>query len=128
MILLIDTSTATCKIWLVDSSKTYAHEWEAGRSLARDLLAYLRDRLREHETTFADISGIGMFLGPGSFTGLRIGMTVMNTLAAELHVPIVGATGDDWRAATQKRLAAGESDEIVVPEYGGEANITKPRK
>lgn len=69
-----------------------------------------------------------VYKGPGSFTGLRIGITVFNTLAYANTWPIVGVTGDDWRQLGVKRLENKENDEIVLPEYGGEANITTPRK
>lgn len=127
MILLLDTSTPVCKMWL-HLEKVHTYEWQADRTLARDLLGYLRDRLAEHGAQFSDISGIGVFRGPGSFTGLRIGMTVLNTLADSLVVPIVAEAGENWREVAVRRLDSGESDHIVLPEYGGEANITKPKK
>lgn len=127
MILLLDTSTPVCKLWLYGEQE-FAYEWQADRTLARNLLGYLRDRLSEHDAQFSDILGIGVFRGPGSFTGLRIGITVLNTLADGLAAPIVGETGEQWRETALKRLRDGESDRIVLPEYGGEANITRPRK
>lgn len=69
-----------------------------------------------------------MFRGPGSFTGLRIGLTVANTIASAQSLPIVGATGDEWQQQSIDRLSRGESDTIVLPEYGSGARITKPRK
>jgi len=66
--------------------------------------------------------------GPGSFTGLRIGITVFNTIADTNNVPIVGETGDSWQDKAIMRLENGENDHVVLPEYGSEANITKPRK
>jgi len=74
------------------------------------------------------VTGLVVYQGPGSFTGLRIGITVFNTLAYTNKWPIVGTTGDNWRQAGIQRLEQGENDEIVLPEYGGEANITTPRK
>lgn len=128
MILLIDTSTPLCRVWFVDGETTHAYEWQADRTLARDLLGYLRDRLAEHEANFATLKGIGVFRGPGSFTGLRIGMTVANTLADSLRIPIVGEVGDSWYTTVLRRLQSGESDGIALPEYGREARITTPRK
>lgn len=128
MIVLLDTSTGLCKLTLIDGESRYDSEWQADRTLARDLLEYLRDRLAEHGWTFHDIDGIGVMKGPGSFTGLRIGLTVMNTIASDRQLPIVGETGEDWQQRALDRLEAGQSDELVMPEYGGEANITKPRK
>jgi tRNA threonylcarbamoyladenosine biosynthesis protein TsaB len=113
---------------LIDGEHQYDYTWEANRTLARDMLAYLRDSLAEHGATFDDISGIGVFRGPGSFTGLRIGLTVLNTIATDQNVPIVGSTDDDWRAVCETRLQHGENDQIVLPEYGGDAHVTAPRK
>lgn len=113
---------------LVRDADRWAYEWGAGRSLAKDMLAFLRDALSEHGAEFRDIDGIGVFRGPGSYTGLRIGLTVLNTLAAAEKIPIVGATGEDWVQRVEQRLAAHESDHVVLPEYGGDAHVTQPRK
>lgn len=128
MIILLDTSTPICKLTLVDGEWRGNYEWPADRSLAKGLLGYINDRLSENDKTWRDISGLGVFKGPGSFTGLRIGITVMNTLADSLKRPIVGATGDDWQTKALGALLSGSDEQIVLPEYGGEANITKPRK
>jgi tRNA threonylcarbamoyladenosine biosynthesis protein TsaB len=128
MIVLLDTSTPVCKLSFVDGDWRYDDEWESGRTLAKRLLSYLHDNLQKHGKAWTDISGIVAFKGPGSFTGLRIGLTVLNTLADSESVPIVGTTGDDWQSAGIARLKKGENDELVMPEYGGEPHITTPRK
>lgn len=102
--------------------------WQADRQLARDMLAFLRDKLALQNKTFSDIAGIGVYRGPGSYTGLRIGITVMDTIATSNNVPIVGAIGDHWVEACLVRLEKGEDDKLVLPEYGGDANVTQPRK
>lgn len=128
MIILLDTSTPTCKLTLVEAAESHEVSWEAGRELAGGLLKFLQTELEKLGKTWHDIEAIGVFLGPGSFTGLRIGMTVMNTMADSLNVPIVGATGSDWQSIALERLKSGQNDKILIPEYGSEANITKPRK
>ena len=55
-------------------------------------------------------------------------MTVANTLADSLNIPIAGATGEDWQKVALKKLRAGENEKIVMPEYGAAAHITAPRK
>lgn len=128
MILLFDSSGMEVELVLVDGENAYEYRWLAGRSLAKDMLAYMRDRLAEHGATFDSITAIGVNSGPGSYTGLRIGLSVLNTLAEAQSVPIVGAIGDEWRATCLGRLRDGQSDGIVMPFYGGEANVTVPRK
>ncbi|MCA9338352.1 tRNA (adenosine(37)-N6)-threonylcarbamoyltransferase complex dimerization subunit type 1 TsaB [Candidatus Saccharibacteria bacterium] len=128
MKLLIDTSTPTCNLYIVDESGTTHVSFEAGRELAHNLLGWLEDQLAERGATWQDITGLGVMRGPGSFTGLRIGITVFNALADSLNAPIVGAMGDDWQAECTKRLAVGENDKIVLPFYNSDANITTPRK
>ena len=128
MILFLDTSTPVCKLSFVDGDWRYDDEWEAGRTLAKELLGYLQDHLAKNQKTWADISGVVAFKGPGSFTGLRIGLTVLNTFADSEKVPIVGATGDDWQASGLARIEAGENDQLVMPEYGADPHITTPRK
>lgn len=128
MIVLLDTSTPTCRLTLVQDDARHEYSWEAGRALARDLLRFLDDSLAKNGAGLKDITAIGVMKGPGSFTGLRIGLTVMNTLADDLKLPIVGATGDNWQQAALDRLLRHETDELVLPFYGAGPNITTPRK
>ena len=130
MIFALQTSDATCNFALLDAKGVvYArHAWEAGRSLAQDLLRHIDDFLEEHNHKVSAIEGIVVFKGPGSFTSLRIGCTVMNTYADVLQVPIVGMTGDEWLSNGYERIQKGDNDQIIVPEYGSLPTITLPRK
>jgi tRNA threonylcarbamoyladenosine biosynthesis protein TsaB len=128
MIVLLDTSTPICKLTFVDEGRYDSVEWQADRQLAHGLLQYLFEQLQARQLSWTDISGIGVMQGPGSFTGLRIGLTVVNTLADAQQIPIVGATGNDWREQVIEALTRGENQKIVLPFYGSDATITKPRK
>ena len=128
MILLLDTSTPECRLTFVEGDWRYDARWEANRELAKGLLEYIQLQLKSQNKSWEDLTGLGAFKGPGSFTGLRIGITVLNTVAYSEGIPIVGETGEAWQQCAVERLLKGESDKIVLPEYGGEANITQPRK
>ena len=108
--LYLDTSTPTTILRLNDTE--YSHHF--ANDLAEGLLAYLHDKLADQGSTFHDITDITFMSGPGSFTGLRIGTTVVNTLAHELHIPLYDHHGQSHR--------------IIVPDYGRPANISTPRK
>lgn len=124
MIILLDTATPICRLTVVEETGQRQYEWPADRQLARGLLRFLD----QATGGLANITGIGVFRGPGSFTGLRIGLTVANTLAESLMVPIVGTTGPSWQQQALNQLADQQNHCLVVPLYGAQANITKPRK
>ena len=128
MILLLDTSTPECRLTFVDGDWRYDAKWEANRDLAKGLLEYIQTQLEGQGKTWKDLTGLAAFKGPGSFTGLRIGITVLNTVSYSEGIPIVGEVGEKWQETAIQRLLSGESDKVVLPEYGGEANITQPRK
>jgi tRNA threonylcarbamoyladenosine biosynthesis protein TsaB len=128
MIVLLDTSTPVCKLTFVEGESRQTVEWQADRELAKGLLKYIDDQLGARNCAWADIKGIGIFKGPGSFTGLRIGMTVMNTVADSESIPIVSATGGDWQEQAIAALRDGRDEKLALPFYGREAHITKPRK
>lgn len=129
MILLLDTSTPTCRLTIASADgKLHQAEWQADRKLALGLHEFVRSELASVGAEWHDLTGLGVYRGPGSYTGLRIGLTVMNTLASSLGVPILGGEGNDWKDQVLTGLADGANDKIVLPEYGGTANITRPRK
>lgn len=128
MILLLDTSTPVCRAVLITGEQRIERDWQADRTLAKHLLKFLTELLAETGHSIHDLTGIGVMTGPGSFTGLRIGLAVCNTLADGLQIPIVGARGDDWQQQAVTRLHGGENDRIVLPHYGSAAHITQPRK
>lgn len=117
-----------CKLTFMEDQSHIDVEWEANRELANGLLGFLQTELEKNQKTWQDIDGIGVFQGPGSFTGLRIGITVLNTMADALNTPIVGAMSENWQKLAIEKLHAGKNEKIVLPFYGSEANITKPRK
>ena len=128
MIILLDTSTPICKLTFIDGTKRQDDEWQSNKILAKGLLSHLDKLLKMQSKTWSDITAIGVFKGPGSFTGIRIGLTVMNTIADALEVPIVGGRGNRWQDETLAKIHAGKNEKIVLPLYGGDAHITTPRK
>lgn len=128
IILTIRTDKPEAEIGLYDGQKELGYEtWQAHRALAETLHGRIRDLLAGHGKKLQDVQGIVCFKGPGSFTGLRIGLTVANALAYALKVPIVSETGENWREKGIGRLLGGESETLALPEYGGEVHITRPK-
>ncbi len=130
MILALRTDKPQVEIKLYEAGGKLLHEysWQADRTLARDLLKVLIEQLKAAGGDFSSLKGVVVYEGPGSFTGLRIGLTVANTIAYAQDIPIVGAKDEDWVAAGISRLDGGESDRIVLPHYGAEANISVQKK
>ena len=110
MKLYLDTSTDTCILRLDDSE----YHWKSGRDLAEGLHKFIFDKLQENHATWQDISEITFMSGPGSFTGLRIGATVVNALADQLNIPLFDHHGT--------------RHQIIIPDYGRPANVTPPKK
>ncbi len=128
-VLTIRTDNPEAELGLYDGDKQLAYEaWQAHRELSATIHKKLEATLQAQSKKLEDVQGIVCFNGPGSFTGLRIGLTVGNALAYGLGVPIVGAMGDDWRRDGIAALARGDNDTIVMPEYGAEPHITLQKK
>lgn len=129
IILTIRTDKPEAEMGLFENDKKLAYQkWEAHRQLADTIHQKLDKILNQLSIGLEDIDGIVVFKGPGSFTGLRIGITVANTLAYAQNIPIVAKTRQDWIKEGINDLMAGKNDKIALPEYGAPANVTKPRK
>jgi len=91
MILAIDTATQYAGLALYNQSGLCAEEtWFAGRNHTIELTPRLERMLENANLTIADLSALAVALGPGSFTGLRIGLAVAKGLALPHKLAVVG--------------------------------------
>jgi tRNA threonylcarbamoyladenosine biosynthesis protein TsaB len=128
-ILTIRTDKPEAEIGIYSGGQQVAYKaWHAHRELAETLHAAIRDLLKGNDMTMKDLDGIVCYKGPGSFTGLRIGLTVANAISYAEDIPIVGETGDDWQGRGNGRIEDGANDKVVMPEYGADVHITTPKK
>lgn len=128
MIVFLDTSSSECKLSVLDGELWHNYEWEAGRGLAKGLHSFIIEKLTSLGKKLEDIDYFAVFEGPGSFTGLRIGISVANSLAESLSKPIVGSRGEDWQSQALSKIKNNLNDKMVIPFYGSEFKITPPRK
>src|ERR1019366_326519 len=97
LLLTMRTDKPDAELGLYEDEKQLKYEtWAAHRELAETIHQKLADMLIAQGRTLRDVEGIVVFKGPGSFTGLRIGITVANTLAYSLGLPIVATEEPQW--------------------------------
>jgi len=91
MLLAIDTSTDSAGLALVQDGRTLAEAtWRCGQNHSVELLPRLTQLLQEARTELQSVSCILVAKGPGSFNGLRVGLSTAKGLAFSLDIPIIG--------------------------------------
>jgi tRNA threonylcarbamoyladenosine biosynthesis protein TsaB len=129
LILIIRTDKPQAEIGLYqDAEKLSYYTWEAHRQLAETIHLKIKEQLADYGKQIHDLNAIAVYKGPGSFTGLRIGISVANALAESLSVPIIGMTGNEWVMHAITHLLTGENEKIIMPEYGAPVHITLPKR
>lgn len=129
LVLTIRTDKPESEVGLFDDvRKIDGFCWEAHRQLAESLNTKINELLNKNNKKIKDIEGLVVYGGPGSFTGLRIGISTANAISYALSIPVLGVNGEGWDRSGIKQLKQGSSDGIVMPNYGADANITLPRK
>lgn len=95
MILCIDTCTEHAGVALVQKTRAVYKPLPQGR-YAESLLAIIDKVFKSAKAKPADLTGVLVIKGPGSFTSLRVGIAVANQFAHQLKIPIVGLRTDEW--------------------------------
>jgi len=93
MLLAIDTSTDSAGLALVRNGGTLAEAtWRCGQNHSVELLPRLTQLLQEAKAELQSVSCILVAKGPGSFNGLRVGLSTAKGLAFSLNIPIIGVS------------------------------------
>ena len=90
-ILSIETATKNCSVSISKNGELFALKeiCEANFSHAEKLHQFIQDTLKESQITFEDLSAVAISKGPGSYTGLRIGVSSAKGLCFALDIPLI---------------------------------------
>jgi tRNA threonylcarbamoyladenosine biosynthesis protein TsaB len=122
ILLALNTATQNTEIAFLDGRHLLREDkWPAESNESDRILPYLRDTLNDLGLSFKDITALFITKGPGHFTALRIGITIANTLAYALKIPIY--TIDTFELVSLK--AATTKPLVVLLEGGGEMKFAK---
>lgn len=111
-ILNLETSTRNCSVSVASNGKTLLCKEvaELGYSHAEKLHVFIEEVLRETNLHFSDLKAVAVSQGPGSYTGLRIGVSAAKGLCFALNIPMISV--DTLHVLATK---VGEVDGLIVP-------------
>lgn len=84
------TSNEIIRVGMAIDGKMDMREVPHAKKKAQIVLPLLDELLKKYTLTLQDITEIEVHPGPGSFTGIRVGLAIANTLGAVLHIPVNG--------------------------------------
>jgi tRNA threonylcarbamoyladenosine biosynthesis protein TsaB len=113
-ILAIDTSTEHAGLALALGDAVHTRSWSAGRTQTTSLLPAIDGMLREAGVVPADIAAVTIATGPGTFTGLRVGMSIAKGMVLALGMPIVGIPTLEIAAGAAAAATTDAADVIAV--------------
>jgi tRNA threonylcarbamoyladenosine biosynthesis protein TsaB len=102
MLLAVDTSTTQVGLALYDDSQVIGEfAWRSGQRHTVELAPAIAELLAHCALTMNDVNALGVALGPGSFTSLRVGLALVKGLALARHIPLIGIPTLDILAHAQ---------------------------
>lgn len=111
-ILNIETATKNCSVSIAANGKTLVCKEisELGYSHAEKLHLFIQDVIQEAAISFSQLSAIAVSQGPGSYTGLRIGVSAAKGLSYALQIPLISV---DTLLALAHQVS--ENDGLIIP-------------
>lgn len=130
--LVIDTSDKKARFGLfADGKLVDSIEWEAHWELSKTFYIKLDKLLTQNDLKYQDLDSIVIVRGPGSFTGLRIGVVIVNTFSYALGIETAGVIQKE-KMNLEEIYNSGKKDlkngQIIEPFYGREPNITQKKE
>ena len=99
LVLGIETATSTCAVALWDGQLVGEIRYKLRARHAEIIAGMARELVQQSNYSFEALEGVAVSLGPGSFTGLRIGMAIAKGMAFAQDIPIAGIHTPDAIAA-----------------------------
>lgn len=109
MIVAVESASTDLSVALADrgGGRDTSDAWSSAQRQSAELLPRLLALCEREGRTLRDASAVAVGIGPGSFTGLRVGMSLAKGLAFALRIPIVGIPSlAAWLAADAEAMAA----------------------
>jgi tRNA threonylcarbamoyladenosine biosynthesis protein TsaB len=92
-ILAVDTALGACSVALLEDDRLIAHIFEPmERGHAERLAPMVDEAMKQAGVEFAALNRLAVTVGPGTFTGQRVGLAFMRGLRLALHIPLTGVT------------------------------------
>lgn len=115
--LALDTSTSAMTVAVLEGERLLGERnSRAERNHSMYLLPTIHELLAELQLRLADLDGFAVGRGPGSYTGVRIGITVAKTMAWALKQPVIGVSSLEAMALGAAESMAGTEREAQVRE------------
>jgi len=124
MLLAIDTATQTMSIALHDGHNLLAEKtWHTANNHTVELAPAVHRLLEQSDVGIPRLTGLAVSIGPGSYSGLRVGVALAKGLASARSLPLVGVSSLDTIAAGQPHYQGG----LIAVVKAGRGRVTVGR-
>ena len=114
ILLHIETATDVCSVALSRGAELIGLKEEAGgNNHAKNLLPFVEEALKQGGCAIGDLDGVAVSIGPGSYTGLRIGVSTAKGIAYTAGIPVMAVSTLEGIAQGAKQLWAETASEPV---------------
>ena len=120
LILNIETSTEVCSVSLAKEGETlFSRESSDGLNHSQLLTVFIEDLFKENKVEFNQLDAVAVSKGPGSYTGLRIGVSVAKGMCFGLNIPLISigslsSMADEVSSHMQKYFTPGKDEKVLI--------------